>query len=367
MQPGCAPAWTRWLRPDPHACVTCARIVPRIRPWLAARTCAALLAVAAPVPLIATAAKQLAAIDPGPVKVSSHPKLIPGFDRTAPDYAIHCSSSRPVELTFDASGTTKVSVNRGPARGGRFTTHVKLASGRALQFSIDSGPDAGIYHVRCLPKHFPGYLATRYGLPQTRWYVMSVGYLGTSKRDYTIVFDNHGVPVWWMREKHGLPLNGSYLPDGDIAWYTYTEGVFGINPRFGFSEYTLTGKHVRTYKTRGGPTDLHEFQMLPNHHVMLIRYKPRAHVDLSRFGKSRDSTVVDGQIQEQTRSGKVVWTWSTKGHIAVADASRWLSFMDQAGLDDGTKVWDIAHLNTIDPHGDRIVVSLRHADAVYEI
>jgi len=342
--------------------------VPRLRLCSsAASTCAALLAAAAPLPFIAAAAKQLPVVDPGPVKVSSDPKLVPGFDRTAPDYAIHCNKSRPVALTFDASGTTKVSVNRGPARGGHFTSRVKLVPGRALQFSIDSGPDAGVFHVRCLPTNFPGYLATRYGKPQARWYVMSVGYIGIPRPDYTVVFDNHGVPVWWMREPHGLPFNGSYLPDGDIAWYRYTEGVFGINPKVGFSEHTLTGKHVRTYKARGGPTDLHELQILPNHHVMLIQYKPRAHVDLSRFGKSKDSTVVDGQIQEQTRYGKVVWTWNTKDHIPIADSARWLSFMDQAGLDDGTKVWDLVHLNTIDPHGSRIVISLRHADAVYEI
>ena len=77
--------------------------------------------------------------------------------------------------------------------------------------------------------------------------------------------------------------------------------------------------------------------------------------------------LVDGQIQEQTRYGKVVWTWNTKDHIPIADSARWLSFMDQAGLDDGTKVWDLVHLNTIDPHGKHIVISLRHADAVYEI
>ena len=341
--------------------------MPRPRHWSAAHACAALLAVAAPLPLIA-AADQLPIVDPaGPVKVSADPKLVPGFDHTAPDYAIHCNPSRPVALTFDASGTTKVSVNRGPARGGHFTSRVKLVPGRALQFSIDSGPDAGVFHVRCLPTDFPGYLATRYGRPQARWYVMSVGYIGRRRPDYTIVFDNHGVPVWWMREKHGLPFNGSYLPDGNIAWYTYTEGSFGIDPKEGFSEHTLSGKHVRTYKARGGPTDLHELQLLPNHHVMLIQYKPRSHVDLSKYGKSKNSTVVDGEIQELTRKGKLVWTWNTKDHIPVADAARWLAIMDKATLDDGRKVWDIAHLNTIDPHGSRIVISLRHADAVYEI
>ena len=104
--------------------------------------------------------------------------------------------------------------------------------------------------------------------------------------------------------------------------------------------------------------------MLPNRHVMLIRYKPRGHVDLSRYGKSKDSTVIDGQIQELTRRGRLVWKWSTKSHIPVADAARWLPLMNPAPLRDGRSAWDIAHLNTIDPHGERILISLRHADAV---
>ena len=36
-------------------------------------------------------------------------------------------------------------------------------------------------------------------------------------------------------------------------------------------------------------------------------------------------------------------------------------------LRDGRNVYDVAHLNTIDPHGNRILISLRHTDAVYEI
>ena len=341
----------------------------RFRPRTAARTIAALLALLAPLPVIATAGQVKGA---GPVTVSEDPRLVPGFDPTAPDYAVRCHPGKPVALTFRASGATKVSVNGGPTRGGAFTAHVKLGPGRALTFSIDSGPDAGIFHVRCLPKNFPKYTATLTGERQAEWYVMSVGYLGIRRPDYTrpdyvIVFDNHGVPVWWMHERHALLFNASLLPNGHLAWYRYTHGLFGTDPRGGFSEHTLTGRHVRTYRAHGGPADIHEFQMLPNRHVMLIRYKPRGHVDLSRYGKSKDSTVIDGQIQELTRRGRLVWKWSTKSHIPVADAARWLPLMNPVPLRDGRSAWDIAHLNTIDPHGERILISLRHADAVYEI
>jgi hypothetical protein len=244
---------------------------------------------------------------------------------------------------------------------------VGLVPGRELVLAVDGGPDAGTYHVRCLPKDFPGFTARRFGQPQAGWYVLALGYNGFGDPDYTAVFDNHGVPVWWMRDSKGMPFNASLLSGGTIAWYTYTGGQFGVDKSVAFKARTLEGKVVHTYRARGGPTDFHELQVLPNHHALLIRYKPRDHVDLSRYGKPSDATVVDGEIQEVDRHGNVKWRWSTKDHIALAEADRWLPSMNPATLRDHRQVYDPAHLNTVDPHGKRLVISLRYADAVYEI
>jgi hypothetical protein len=311
----------------------------------------------------------MAAADaPGPVTLSSTPRLFPSFAAGVTDYVVTCKPPDPVELAFDASGATRVSVNGGASRGGRFTVPVKLAAGRGAVFSIDAGPDAGTYHLRCLPKDFPGFGVKRYGDPQAAWYVLSLGYNGYDRPDYTAIFDNHGVPVWWMRQAKAAPFNGSLLPDGTIAWYTYTGHGFGVDPAASFVDHALDGRLVRRYRVRGGPTDFHELQVLPNHHALLVRYKPRDHVDLSKYGKPRDARVLDGEIQEVDRHGKVVWSWSTKGHIPAADAKPWFPHLQATDLGDGGRwAWDIAHLNSIDRHGNTIVISLRHTDAVYEI
>ena len=334
-------------------------------PWAA---CITLIAVA----VVAAVTRTGSAADaqaPGPVAVQVDPSLQPGFAPAAPDYAVRCDPGKSVALTFDASGSTRVSVNGGPARSGHSTAHVRLVAGRALGFAIDSGPDAGDYHVRCLPKDFPDYRVNLNGQPQAGWYVVSPDHFGAGIPDYTIVFDSHGAPVWWMRDSKGAPMNASLLPHSIIAWYTYTGGPFGVDSEVGYGAHTLDGKLVHTYKAHGGPTDLHELQVLPNRHAMVIRYKVRRkRVDLSRYPQgSRDARVVDGQAQEVDRGGKLVWSWNTKDHLALSEVDRWLPFGDPVQLRDGRWVRDIAHMNTIDPHGRRLLISVRYADAVYEI
>jgi arylsulfotransferase ASST len=334
-----------------------------------ARTACLALTVAAAIVASVRMGSAADAQAPGPVAVGSTPALQPGFDPSAPDYAVACDPSTPVTLTFDASGSTRVSVNGGPGRTGHSTARVPLSAGRALSFAIDSGPDAGDYHVRCLPPDFPDYRLKIYSQPQAGWYVVSPDHWGTGTPDYTIVFDSHGAPVWWMRDSQGSPMNASLLPGAIVAWYTYLGGPFGVHSSVGYGAHTLDGKLVHTYKAHGGPTDLHELQVIPNHHAMVIRYKVRRkRVDLSKYPSgSKDSEVVDGQAQEVDRHGRLKWSWNTKDHIALSEVERWLEFGHPVHLPDGRWVRDLAHMNTIDPHGSRILVSVRYADAVYEI
>ena len=333
---------------------------PGARSWAA---CLALIAAAGVVAVARTGAAA------GPVTVSSNPPLEPDFDPAAPDYAVRCDPKHPVVLTFDASGSTRVSVNGGPGRTGHSTARVRLEGGRALSFAIDSGPDAGDYHVRCLPQDFPDFRLKVYGQPQAGWYVVSPDHWGADTPDYTIVFDSHGAPVWWMRDPNGAPMNASLLPHTRIAWYTYKGGPFGVHPEVGYGVHALDGRLVHTYKAHGGSTDLHELQVLPNRHAMVIRYKVRRKtVDLSRYPHGRrDTTVVDGQAQEVDRHGRLAWSWNTKDHIALSELKRWLPIGNPVHLPDGRWVRDLAHMNTIDPHGSTLLLSVRYADAVYEI
>jgi hypothetical protein len=175
------------------------------------------------------------------------------------------------------------------------------------------------------------------------------------------------VPVWWKRDLSGHPDTGTLLPGGHIAWYTYTGGGYGTDPRTGFGEYTLAGRRVRRYRAVGVPTDFHELELLPNRHALVIAYRPRDHVDLSRWGGPPDATVVFPEIQELDRRGRLVWSWSTRGHIGLAEGARWYRYVPPTRLPDGRLAYDYAHLNSVDARGGKLLISVRHADAIYEI
>ena len=80
---------------------------------------------------------------------------------------------------------------------------------------------------------------------------------------------------------------------------------------------------------------------------------------------------LDGYIQEQTPSGKVVWSWSSADHIPLSDtAPRWWKRLlgnPHPNLEGHDQI-DIFHLNTVEPYGkDQYVISSRHTDAVFGI
>ncbi|MBK5233194.1 MAG: aryl-sulfate sulfotransferase [Thermoleophilia bacterium] len=96
-----------------------------------------------------------------------------------------------------------------------------------------------------------------------------------------------------------------------------------------------------------------------NGNLYLPAYKPRAHVDLSAYGGSPDATVIDAEIQEIDPEGNAVWSWNSKDHTGLDETGRWYS------IPVGNT--DLVHINSIDVDGDSLVVSFRHADAVYKI
>ena len=321
------------------------------------------MAAAVAVALVAVA--QAAA--PARVTLAVTPHLFPRFRAGVADYVVRCSRRTPVALAFDAAGGAGVSVNGAPSRTGRFTARVPLSAGRALGFTVDRGPQAGSFHVRCLPSDFPTWTAARTGTTEAQWYVVGLTVPKTSTPGYAAIFDTQGVPVWWLREPHAGPMNATLMPGRTIAWFQYAGHPFGMDPAADFPEHGLRGRQRRVNRAVGAPTDHHEIQRLANGHTIVDSYLPRRHVNLTAYGKEPDARIVDGRMQELDASGRVVWSWTTRGHMSLSEAAPWWPRLRPVPMVSGRPAYDPFHLNSVDPHGDRIVISLRHVDAVYEI
>jgi hypothetical protein len=302
------------------------------------------------------------------VRVTAAPSLQPAFDPHASDYVVRCSAGEPVRLNVDAPSGVDVAIDRQPGRSGQQTTSVPLAESQSFAFTATSRLGTRDYHVRCLPSDFPAYSAERAAAPQAQWYVVSPT-LSTDQSGitgfYTAVFDAHGAPVWWMREKTRTPTyDARLLPDNRIMWAS------PVNNGYPYSFRTLDGIVTQTLSTVGTPTDLHDLQPLPGGNYLLMSYPTREHVDLSPYGGPSDALVLDAELQEITPSGQLVWSWNSKDHIELEETGHWYAdyvIPQPQPLGDGRKAYDIVHMNSLEPDGDGILVSMRHTDSVYRI
>jgi hypothetical protein len=170
------------------------------------------------------------------------------------------------------------------------------------------------------------------------------------------IFDEHGVPIWWYGRDPAI-VDAELLPDGTIAFAKFEGGTFGADPTASYEIRTLTGQLLRRVRTVGSPTDDHELQLTPNDDYVALSYVPRAGVDLTSTGGPADAAVLDAEIQILGRGGKLVWRWSTKDHVALAESAHWPS--SPVRLPDGRIAYDIVHANSVQVVGKTVVLSLR--------
>jgi hypothetical protein len=321
-----------------------------------------------------TAGLALAAAAAGAaVQVSTRPALRPAFDPAVTDYVARCKPGKPLRVRVNASGADRVSVAGGKSRRGAFEKRVSRAPDRAFTIRQRSVGRTTAYHVRCLPPDFPDWTFGSSGAAHAQWYVVAPNAGGAE--GYAAIFDGDGVPVWWWRSTSFGPWDAKLLPDGNLAWTRYYGDHFGIRGRRNAYEVRrLDGSLVRRVRTVGGSTDTHDLQELPNGHYLAITYKPRRHVDLSHDprGGPSDVTVVDGEIQELTPRGKVVWRWNSGDHIppswTTGSSTRGWWFHNTPDSQPGyERMRDLVHLNSVDPDGDGLIVSSRHTDSVFRI
>ncbi len=182
----------------------------------------------------------------------------------------------------------------------------------------------------------------------------AVDHFAQFENRYAIIFNDHGVPMWWMR----APAQGpQVLPDGTIAWSNRIANDYEIR--------SLDGSLIRTVNTVGNFANAHDMQLLPNGDYLLGAYVPQDHVDTSAYGGSSDASVVNAELQEVSSTGSLLWDWKSQDHIGLAETNRFWHWAVHNPRPEG---YDIVHWNSIAPAGDNAVIaSFRHLDAVYKI
>jgi VCBS repeat-containing protein len=283
--------------------------------------------------------------------------LTPKFDPSVSDYTVRCDGT-PLDVSGRTAEGSEVALDSQAPETGSFQTTVPLEANQEFSFVVTADGTPSTYYVRCLPTNFGAWEYEGLLPPSHSFYIVTPT-LSAGAGPYAVIFDKHGVPVWWDTEAPAAPSDAKVLPDGTVAWWSNT-APHGDD----YEIHSFDGTLLKNFFAASGRTDSHDFQLEPNGNYLLLSYQPREHVDLTAFGApgGLDDTVVDAVIEELTPNNESVWSWSTQGHIGLEETGRWwpTAFASPNR--------DIVHINAVEPAGDdAIMISLRHTDAVYKI
>jgi hypothetical protein len=296
--------------------------------------------------------------------------MYPAFHPDRSYYVTRCVPGK-VDVQVNAKDGTTVKVGPYPPRSGRYKAQPRPLPGQDFDIVIDEGGTSRTYQVRCLPDDFPQWTYQRFADPPKGMFLVTARPEPKDEyRNWAMVFDQEGTPRWWFSPPTNT-LGGQILRDGTLQIPRGFGDGFGKDPRTGNEIRALDGRLLRLVRTRNAPTDGHEYTLLPNGNALIMSYKPELGVDLSPVGGPADTGVLNGEIQEVTPSGKVVWSWNSLDHVPLDYTPKrwWKKILNNPHTDvDGNDRYDIFHLNSIEPFGkDQLVISTRHTDKVFGI
>ncbi len=129
--------------------------------------------------------------------------------------------------------------------GPALRTGVQLDVGERMTISVSDTHGSHTANVRCVPSDMASWSAQRDGVPQNPYIVFSPTL--TAAGPYSVIADDHGVPVWWIRAPQGSPLDTKVIGDS-VIWARGSGGGFGETV---YDRVGLDGSAARPSSRRG--------------------------------------------------------------------------------------------------------------------
>jgi hypothetical protein len=203
-----------------------------------------------------------------------------------------------------------------------------------------------------LPEDFPPITINTLNNPSPG-YLFFAPYMLTTFVGYLIIMDNNGVPIFYERtpyERHALQIQQNrWLTYGD----TETRYFYLMDSSYSVVDSFTTGN--------GYPLNMHEFQLLPNEHALLIATDPQIiRMDTVVAGGDTAALVLGAIIQEVDASKNVIFQWRSWDHYQITDATENINLT--------AHTIDYVHANAVELDNDgNILLSSRHMDEITKI
>jgi hypothetical protein len=167
-----------------------------------------------------------------------------------------------------------------------------------------------------LPADFPDLTINASDSTSTGYFYLSnfSGNTNTVYTPYLIILDHNGNPVSYKKISN-WGIDFTRQPNGLLTYFDKSAGFFyGLDSTFAIVDSFYCGN--------GYPTDLHELQILPNGHLLLIGDDIEI-VDMSKivFGGNPNAQVTGIIIQELDENKNVVFQWRSWDHFKITDAT----------------------------------------------
>ncbi|HEX6024424.1 MAG TPA: arylsulfotransferase family protein [Solirubrobacter sp.] len=182
------------------------------------------------------------------------------------------------------------------------------------------------------------------------------------------ILDERGTLVWWRPMRGDLIANDlrvqRFRGRPVLTWWEGRTNDRGYGKGSWVIADTSYREIARVRAGNGSMGDLHDMVLTPQGTALITVYEP-FDADLRLVNSPRPGRAVDSIIQEvEIPSGKVLWEWHSKDHVALAES---MAVGPKTPRTLGL-AYDYFHINSIDiePDGD-LLVSARNTWALYKI
>ena len=164
-----------------------------------------------------------------------------------------------------------------------------------------------------VPADFPEYKISTSTTGASDGYIFYSNWNVGGNVNYLLILKDSGEPVFYQRLGGGLSgLDFKKQPNGWLTYFSPGQNCFvALDSSYQIMNIYRMGNDYLA--------DVHDLQILPNNHVLLMAYVSQ-NIDMTPYGGQLNATIVELVIQELDSRNNVVFEWRSWDHFFYTDS-----------------------------------------------